>query len=119
MPTFNHKPFNPTETPDDYNKRRKYRKNYQHLYNSKRWKTLRFKQLTKIPYCQHCYRNKQQYVYASVADHITDHHGNERLMWDEGNLQSLCKPCHDRKNGLTLNAKRRKKRPNSPQREVL
>jgi 5-methylcytosine-specific restriction endonuclease McrA len=30
-----------------------------------------------------------------VADHIRQHRGDERLFWDEGNLQTLCKPCHD------------------------
>lgn len=32
-----------------------------------------------------------------VADHIVPHRGDERLFWDEGNLQTLCKPCHDSK----------------------
>jgi len=31
-----------------------------------------------------------------VADHITPHRGDEFLFWDAGNLQCLCKPCHDR-----------------------
>lgn len=30
-----------------------------------------------------------------VADHVKRHNGDERLFWDEGNLQTLCKPCHD------------------------
>lgn len=31
-----------------------------------------------------------------VADHRTPHRGDQRLFWDESNLQCLCKPCHDR-----------------------
>jgi 5-methylcytosine-specific restriction protein A len=31
-----------------------------------------------------------------VADHTLAHKGDEALFWDEGNLQCLCKPCHDR-----------------------
>lgn len=31
-----------------------------------------------------------------VADHVTPHRGQEAMFWDAGNLQSLCKPCHDR-----------------------
>ena len=31
-----------------------------------------------------------------VADHRDPHGGDEQLFWDEGNLQTLCKPCHDR-----------------------
>jgi 5-methylcytosine-specific restriction endonuclease McrA len=30
-----------------------------------------------------------------VADHIMPHRGDERLFWDEANLQCLCKACHD------------------------
>lgn len=30
-----------------------------------------------------------------VCDHIKPHRGDERLFWDEGNLQTLCKTCHD------------------------
>lgn len=32
---------------------------------------------------------------ASVSDHVIPHRGDERLFW-EGELQSLCKPCHSR-----------------------
>lgn len=31
-----------------------------------------------------------------VCDHRQPHRGDEALFWDEGNLQTLCKPCHDR-----------------------
>lgn len=30
-----------------------------------------------------------------VADHVAPHRGNRRLFFDLGNLQTLCKPCHD------------------------
>ena len=30
-----------------------------------------------------------------VCDHVRSHKGDEQLFWDEGNLQTLCKPCHD------------------------
>lgn len=30
-----------------------------------------------------------------VADHKVPHRGSERLFWDETNLQTLCKACHD------------------------
>jgi 5-methylcytosine-specific restriction endonuclease McrA len=33
---------------------------------------------------------------ATVVDHIRRHAGHaDPLFWDTGNLQSLCKPCHD------------------------
>ena len=112
MPSFNHQQFNP-QTKRDYNAERPLRKTYQHLYNTTRWRRLRNRQLQQTPYCQQCYRNTQQYVYANVADHITDHRGDDRLMWDPGNLQSLCRECHDRKNGLTLQAKKQSRRSRS------
>lgn len=30
-----------------------------------------------------------------VADHVVPHRGAEAMFWDAGNLQALCKPCHD------------------------
>ena len=30
-----------------------------------------------------------------VCDHIKPHRGSELLFWDEANLQTMCKPCHD------------------------
>jgi 5-methylcytosine-specific restriction protein A len=30
-----------------------------------------------------------------ACDHKLPHKGNDALFWDEGNLQTLCKPCHD------------------------
>ncbi len=30
-----------------------------------------------------------------VCDHVRPHRGDEALFWDERNLQTLCKPCHD------------------------
>jgi len=31
----------------------------------------------------------------AVVDHRVPHHGDEGLFWDEDNLWTLCKPCHD------------------------
>lgn len=31
-----------------------------------------------------------------ICDHRQPHRGDEALFWGEGNLQTLCKPCHDR-----------------------
>ena len=36
-----------------------------------------------------------QTVPATVADHIVAHRGDLEKFFDRGNLQSLCKPCHD------------------------
>ncbi|WP_326537644.1 HNH endonuclease signature motif containing protein, partial [Pseudorhodoferax sp.] len=34
-------------------------------------------------------------VVATIADHIVPHKGDLGRFFDRGNLQSLCKPCHD------------------------
>lgn len=39
-------------------------------------------------------------VAANIVDHIVPFRGDEGLQFDEGNLQSLCKPCHDRKTAM-------------------
>ncbi|MEM4988818.1 HNH endonuclease signature motif containing protein [Collimonas sp. H4R21] len=67
---------------------------YKHLYNTKRWYRLRWHQLNDHPLCA-MHQALGQVVEATVADHITPHRGDEALFFDEENLQSLCKPCHD------------------------
>lgn len=39
-----------------------------------------------------------------AADHIVSHKGNRSLFWDEANVQTLCKPCH---NGAKQSEERR------------
>lgn len=31
-----------------------------------------------------------------VCDHVKPHRGSPLLFWDPANLQTLCKPCHDK-----------------------
>ena len=68
---------------------------YHNLYNTKQWQRLRYYQLLKHPLCKYCADlgiiNK-----ANIVDHIKPHEGNEALMFDADNLQSLCKQCHDK-----------------------
>jgi 5-methylcytosine-specific restriction endonuclease McrA len=67
---------------------------YKHLYNTKQWWRLRHRQLTEHPLCALCAK-LGKVTAATVADHIKPHRGDEQLFFDETNLQSLCKPCHD------------------------
>jgi 5-methylcytosine-specific restriction protein A len=65
-------------------------------YKSARWQRLRWSVLLRDGFaCQLC---KRVEVHSArlVADHKIPHKGDEALFWDEGNLQCLCKPCHDR-----------------------
>jgi 5-methylcytosine-specific restriction protein A len=83
----------------EYNRRynRKERPKYsKQLYNSARWQRLRKKVLLAHPLCVECER-QGRITPATVADHIVPHKGNLELFWDEENLQTLCKQCHDRK----------------------
>lgn len=48
------------------------------------------------PLCAECER-QGKFVQAEVVDHIVPHRGDQKLFWDRGNWQPLCKSCHDRK----------------------
>lgn len=65
------------------------------LYGNKRWYRQRWQQLQDEPLCRLC-SALGDVVEATVVDHIRLHKGDEGLFFDPANLQSLCKPCHDR-----------------------
>lgn len=69
---------------------------YSKLYSTMRWQRLREYILSKEPLCVECKKYKRIRP-ATVVDHIKAHKGDEELFYDEANLQSLCKSCHDRK----------------------
>ncbi len=66
-------------------------------YSTARWRALRMAVFVRDgftcqwPGCGHVEPNTSKLV----ADHRTPHRGDEALFWDEGNLQTLCKACHD------------------------
>lgn len=62
-------------------------------YGLKRWKDRRADQLGREYLCRMC-EAMGRVIPATVADHIVAHKGDETLFWD-GELQSLCQPCHD------------------------
>ena len=66
-------------------------------YNTTRWRRLRWSILLRDGFtCQWpgCGRIEPNSSLL-VADHKRAHRGDERMFWDESNLQTLCKPCHD------------------------
>ncbi|ADH87347.1 HNH endonuclease [Ancylobacter novellus DSM 506] len=66
-------------------------------YKTARWRALRLRVFTRDLFaCQmkDCGRVEAD-TSLLVCDHIHPHRGDEHLFWDEGNLQTLCKPCHD------------------------
>ncbi|MBN9035473.1 MAG: HNH endonuclease [Rhizobiales bacterium] len=65
-------------------------------YKTARWQALRWRVLVRDLFtCRMCKRIEAD-TSRLVADHVAPHRGDERLFWDETNLQCLCKDCHDR-----------------------
>ena len=77
------------------------------LYNSSKWRKLSRNFLTTHPYCEYCGERSE------VVDHIIPHRNDYELFYDEGNLQALCKQCHDKKTREELNERNRQKRNNT------
>ena len=62
-------------------------------YGLKAWQVRRAEQLAREPLCSFCLRHGLT-VAAMVADHV-ELHNDDWEMFISGELQSLCKPCHD------------------------
>lgn len=63
------------------------------LYSTARWRRLRLLQLSTEPTCRYC-KEQGRTTLATEVDHIVPwRRGGAK--WDQANLQSLCKPCHD------------------------
>lgn len=64
------------------------------VYGSKRWRKLRAWQLSVFPLCCYC-EQIGCITPATVVDHVIPHRGDDALLWDPQNLQSLCTEHHD------------------------
>ena len=64
-----------------------------------RWQKARAVHLAGEPLCRRCLAQGLTTA-ATVVDHIRPHRGDMALFWDQGNWQSLCKPCHDIKTAI-------------------
>jgi hypothetical protein len=62
-------------------------------YQLEKWRKRRRHQLRKAPLCEMCLKIGKL-ERASIADHVVSHKGDWNWFW-LGELQSLCKPCHD------------------------
>lgn len=82
----------------DYNKERRadpVRRKADAFYSTKPWRSARLAQLQREPLCVECKR-AGIITGANVVDHIRPiSQGGAKF--DPDNLQSMCKPCHDRK----------------------
>jgi 5-methylcytosine-specific restriction protein A len=66
---------------------------WRNWYMLERWRKISRAQLKAEPLCRICL-TRGVVMPATVADHVVEHHGNERMFW-HGELQSLCASCHD------------------------
>lgn len=68
------------------------------LYKTARWQRLRIRVIAKAgAVCRMCgvlTTSGRDDPRSAEVDHRQPHHGDERLFWDEDNLQCLCKACH-------------------------
>lgn len=82
---------------------------WRRLYKTARWQRLRMSILERDlftcqwPGCGRMHSDTSQLV----ADHKRAHRGDLNLFWDAGNLQCLCKSCHDREKQREEAASRR------------
>ena len=60
------------------------------------WRKVRNAYLYEHPLCVMCLAmTPSRVVPANVVDHIVPHKGDQVLMWDVTNFQSLCAPHHN------------------------
>jgi 5-methylcytosine-specific restriction endonuclease McrA len=64
-------------------------------YRTPRWRAIRIATFMRDGFtCQHCGRLEGN-TSLLVANHKQPHRGDPVLFWDEGNIETACKPCHD------------------------
>jgi len=65
-------------------------------YKTARWQRLRWQCLVRDLFtCRMCGWLGGNDTSQLVADHVRPHRGRAADFWDLGNLQCLCKACHD------------------------
>ncbi|MAU22556.1 MAG: HNH endonuclease [Martelella sp.] len=80
-----------------HDREREARAPWRKWYRTARWGRLRLKVFERDLFqCQMdgCGRIEGN-LSKLVCDHVRPHRGDQRLFWDDRNLQTLCKPCHD------------------------
>lgn len=59
-----------------------------------KWQRARISFLAKHPLCERCSKEGRA-VTATVVNHRTPHRGDQKLFWDKGNWEPVCKRHHD------------------------
>ena len=66
-------------------------------YKTARWRRLRLRVFLRDGFTCRCGCARiEGNTSLLVADHKVPHRGSEALFWDEGNVQTMRKPCHDK-----------------------
>lgn len=69
---------------------------WRRLYKTARWRKLRIKVFIRDRFtCQCGCGRVEGNTSLLVADHKVPHRGDERRFWDETNIHTLFKECHD------------------------
>jgi 5-methylcytosine-specific restriction enzyme A len=67
-------------------------------YKTKRWRELRLRVFVRDLFrCQCGCGESESDTSQLVADHKIPHRGDQRLFWDENNVETWRKSCHDSK----------------------
>lgn len=74
------------------------------LYDTPQWRFLRAEHLRLEPLCRDC-RTEGRATAATTVDHVRPHRGDERVFFDAGSLQSLCRRHHNQKTGREVRAR--------------
>lgn len=81
------------------------------FYNHPGWtKHLRPRRRAEYPICEYQITDTCKHHGGDPSteiDHRIDHKGDPKLFFDYDNLAACCKPCHDRKTGLTTHGNRK------------
>jgi 5-methylcytosine-specific restriction protein A len=76
------------------------------VYDDRQWRRVRLLHLKDEPLCRHCHK-KGLIVEAEIVDHIVPLTVNPDGKYDDDNLQSLCKRCHQIKTAADRKAGRK------------
>ena len=85
------------------------RGNFRERGYTTRWDKLRKHWLIRHPLCVMCAAINKS-VAAQVVDHIIPHRGDQVLMWDEANFQSLCSSHHNEKTAREVAERKRERK---------
>lgn len=95
----------------DYDRERRRASPWRNWYSCAPWRKRRLRQLKRKPLCR-IHFDAGKTVAATIADHVKPHRGDWKK-FIRGELQSLCKRCHDTIKQAEERAERAARTPNT------